>query len=337
MIMRYPRWKAGPEDPAGFYHCISRVVDRQFVFQERERERFRNFLTEYAAFCGVKVLTWCILSNHFHLLVEVPQKPQQPPPLEELIQRLEHLSGCAMDAASLRQFVERLGAPPDDPALEDIRNRLWAQMYDLSQFMKLLKQRFTQWFNRLHDRRGTLWEERFRSVWVEPNSPALTTIAAYIDLNPVRAGLVQDPKDYRWCGYGEAVAGNTLARQGLAAALGAQLSEVLSEYRKWIYQQGEQTEGTDEQGNPLRQGFQKQQVLKVLAEGGQLPPTTYLRLRIRYLTDGALLGSREWVDQVFQRHRDRFGPQRTTGARPLRGLAGLGLSCLRDLRLRVTG
>jgi len=78
-------------------------------------------------------------------------------------------------------------------------------MYDLSEFMKTLKQRFSFWFNKSHERGGPLWNGRFKSVLVE--SPAcheqdfahnaITTMAAYIDLNPVRAGLVDDPKDYR--------------------------------------------------------------------------------------------------------------------------------------------
>jgi hypothetical protein len=74
--------------------------------------------------------------------------------------------------------------------------------------MKLVKQRFTQWYNRKHGRKGTLWEERYRSVLVDSAGEALATMAAYIDLNPVRAGLVDDPKDYPWCGYGEATEGN---------------------------------------------------------------------------------------------------------------------------------
>ncbi len=71
--------------------------------------------------------------------------------------------------------------------------------------MKLLKQRFSQWHNARNARKGTLWEERFRSVLVDGAGEALLTMAAYIDLNPVRAGIVQDPKDYRWSGYGEAL------------------------------------------------------------------------------------------------------------------------------------
>ena len=57
--------------------------------------------------------------------------------------------------------------------------------------------------------------ERFKSVLVEGKGNPLQTMAAYIDLNPVRAGLVGDPKDYRFCGYAEAVAGNRLAKAGL--------------------------------------------------------------------------------------------------------------------------
>jgi len=335
--MRLPRWKAGPEEQAGHYHCVSRVVDKNRVFEEREREKFRSLLHEYSLFCGVELLTWCILSNHFHILIKVPQKPTTPPPVEELIERLEHLTSSALTAATARQMLERFRAAGQEDAVERLRQMLWAQMLDLSQFMKLLKQRFSQWFNRVHDREGTLWEGRFRSTLVEGNSPALATVAAYIDLNPVRAGLVDDPKDYRWCGYAEAVASDASARKGLAAALGVGVNGVLEEYRKLLFRQGEEREGTDEQGRPLRRGFDRETMLKVLAEGGTLPPSEYLKLRVRYWIDGAVLGSREYVNSVFERHRERFGPRRTTGARPVRGLSGLAVSCLRDLRVRVAG
>ena len=231
--MRHPRSKAGPEEPAGFYHCISRVVDRHFVFQERERELFRTYLAQCAAQCGVRVLTWCILSNHFHLLIEVPERPLHAPPLEDLIQRLEHLSGRGPGIVPLRQRVEQLTAAQDFLTLEKMRNRLWAQMYDLSQFMKLLKQRFSQWFNRIHNRRGTLWEGRFSSVWIEPNGPALAAAAASIDLNPVRVGVVEDPKDYRWCGHAEAVSTNNTAYLGQAHPGDEQVKDILTEWNWW--------------------------------------------------------------------------------------------------------
>jgi hypothetical protein len=89
-------------------------------------------------------------------------------------------------------------------AAEAFRERYFRGMWDLSQFMKTLKQRFTRWFNRTPSRKGTLWEERFQSVLVE-DGHAARTMAASIDLNPARAGTAEDPKDYRCCRYAEAV------------------------------------------------------------------------------------------------------------------------------------
>ena len=73
--MRLARLKAPAGHPVAYYHCLSRVVNREFVFGTVEREQFVRLLREYEDFCGVRVLTYCILSNHFHVLVEVPEKP----------------------------------------------------------------------------------------------------------------------------------------------------------------------------------------------------------------------------------------------------------------------
>ena len=107
-------------------------------------------------------------------------------------------------------------------AVAVIHKRFTYRMQDLGEFMKGLLQRFSQWFNRAHARTGTLWEDRFKSVIVE-DGVAARTISAYIDLNPVRAGMVADPADYRWSSYGEAIGGGKKgngkkAREGLVRA-----------------------------------------------------------------------------------------------------------------------
>ena len=72
-----------PEDlDVGFYHCMSRVVDGQFIFKEAQKERFLTLLQEYEAFCEVQVLTFCAMSNHVHVLVEVPKSPEVKPSAE---------------------------------------------------------------------------------------------------------------------------------------------------------------------------------------------------------------------------------------------------------------
>ena len=73
--------------------------------------------------------------------------------------------------------------------LEPYRRR----MNDISIFIKELKGRFAQWFNRRHGRYGALWAERFKSLLLE-GGQAVATVAAYIDLNPVRAALCRGPQ-----------------------------------------------------------------------------------------------------------------------------------------------
>ncbi|WP_205618985.1 transposase, partial [Rubritalea marina] len=68
---------AGKELRPAIYHCVSRVVDRQFLFGDREKSKFVEIMRLYEEFCGVRVLSFCIMSNHFHILVEVPPRPPE--------------------------------------------------------------------------------------------------------------------------------------------------------------------------------------------------------------------------------------------------------------------
>ena len=104
--MRKARLKADASDPVAYYHCISRVVERRFALGELEREHFIGLMRGYEALCGVRVVTFCVLSNHFHLLVEVPRRPDQMPGDNELVQRVE-MAGDSLEAATLKQNLER--------------------------------------------------------------------------------------------------------------------------------------------------------------------------------------------------------------------------------------
>jgi len=335
--MRKTRLKSPPgRYPVAYYHCISRVVDRQFIFGDEEKEQFVSYLHEYAKFCGIHVITYCIMSNHFHVLVEVPQPPAEPLTDEALLQRLETLSGLT-GAGTIRQRLETFRKRKQDRAAEALREQILARFWDVSAFMKLLKQRFTQWYNRQKKRNGTLWEERFKSVLVDGAGETLATMAAYVDLNPVRANLVSDPADYRFCGYAAAVSGNVTMIEGLKTFLPDKHGDVLAAYRVWLFGKGEMNEGLTETGRPLRNGFTRAQVLAVVKAKGHLPLADYLRLRVRYFADGAVLGRRDYVDDVFAALRDRFGAKRKNGARRLKHLAGAPLYTLRDLRLNALG
>ena len=170
----------------------------------------------------------------------------------------------------------------------------WSRTHDLSWFIRMIKQRFSQWYNLRNERRGTLWEERFKSVLVEGRGQVLAAMAAYIDLNPVRVGLVADPKDYRWCGYAEAVAGRPLARNGIRLIMSGLKNKkwdgVLEGYRVWMFGIADEMRG--------RGGIPPERVNEVIRAKGRLPLTEYLRCRVRYFVDGAAIGSRAFVERI---------------------------------------
>lgn len=93
---------------------------------------------------------------------------------------------------------------------------------------------------------------------------------------------------------------------------------------------------TPPEGQPLRRGFKWEDVLAVVAARGPLAFPEYLRLKVRYFADGAVLGTRGFVEGIFQANRGRFGPRRKTGARATRGVDA-ELFTVRDLQLRVMG
>ena len=331
--MRMARIKA---EGAGYYHIMSKAIEGRFIFGDAEKEKFHKHMLKLESFSGLRIVTYSIMSSHWHILLEVPQREDVSD--AELIRRIEILYGCSA-ARMIKDQLSNLRNNNDHLAAEQVKARYTYRMYDLSQFCKSLKQTFSQYYNKKYDRSGPLWNQRFKSILVEGSDKALLTMAAYIDLNALRAGIVTDPKDYRWCGYGEAVSGSKRARAGLidvmkALGLDSQWPGVSQQYRQYLYVQG-QEKGIGPDGERLRPGFSGEQVRKILDDGGSLPRHEILRCRVRYFSDGLVLGSEAFVESTFKRYRDQFGLKRKTGAREMKYGQWNGLSTMRDLRKAV--
>jgi REP element-mobilizing transposase RayT len=369
--MRKARWLAPWKDsqvkPA-IYHCISRVVDRRFVFGDIEREQFRSYMRMYENFSGIRVLAYCVMSNHIHLLLEIPPMPEGGLSDEQLLQRLRAIYNSATVAEVQLQLIAARTKGLSTMA-DEIHQRYTYRMHNLSQYMKTVMQRMTQWYNRQNERSGTLWEERFKSVIVEIGIAA-RMMAAYIDLNPVRAGMVTDPADYHWSSYGEAIGegkkGNgKKAREGLVRACmshrgvefdATKWSEVAKTYRKLLGLALERKSGAahtqvsaykaqrlaevtrkslQQPQKPDSNHAQKQVNDSVLPE---LKMAEMLGHRIRYFSDGAVIGSKVFVNEAFALAREKFSAHRKDGARKMRGAAEAAAGILwsaRDLRLKV--
>ncbi len=324
--MRQARLKAPDHLKPAYYHCVTRVVGRAFLFDEEARDEFVKLMRMYEKLSGLRVLTYAVMSDHVHLLIQVPKRPKKAPATSELLLTIREVYGQDRARAVLTEIedLKTRGAKREAQALIDS----WLErMWDVSPFMKTLKQRFTQWFNRVHERRGTLWEDRYRSVLVDGNSNALALTAAYIDLNAVRAKLVDNPADYRWCGYGESKS-NKRAKEGIehvaATLVDGSKKAALTAYKNLV-----------EPDTKLATGKAIAQKLKA---GERLPPAEMLRAKVRYFTDGAVLGSKDFVEDIFKTERKRFGVKRKNGARAVRGLDKKeGLCALRNLQRKVFG
>jgi REP element-mobilizing transposase RayT len=311
-------------------------VDRNFRLDDQEKEIFRNMMRRAEVFCGVRILTYAVMANHFHLLVEVPERREVDE--AELVRRMTVLYGKTYTANAQRQWAEwrRTGAAY---LADDQQNKLRARMYDVSAFVKTLKQRYSMSYNGRHGRSGTLWEERFKSVLVENSASAKAAVAAYIDLNPVRAKIVADPKDYRWSGYGEACAGGKTAREGLSAVHNSRWTEqpgtwrhIAKRYRLLLYVAGEERHAAYG-GRGVRPGIATAEVDRVIKSGGKLTLQQALRCRVRYFSDGLAVGGKAFVNGVFKHNRRFFGPKRKDGARKMRFADWGGLCTARALRI----
>ncbi len=272
----YHRWLPGDHTPFAVMHIVDRVVGRQFLLGTEEKEQFRKLLDQLTAFTGLELLTWTCLDNHYHLLLRVPNQVEAAHLREDLteevlFERMKH----AFSASYIREVRAKVKGFRDrkQPKIaEQILERLRRQTHDISAFMHMLKRRFSAWYNKKHGRKGTLWEGRFRSTLIEDSSEAVVAAAAYIDLNCVRAGIAKDPKDYRWCGLSEALAGKASSRQGLQTVAAMVLAEESIDWEEasnlfyqWMCDRGREVRSED--GDLVEPGYTAEEI-EAIQEAG---------------------------------------------------------------------
>src|SRR5689334_10648111 len=138
--MRQPRIKAAAGEE-GVYHCMSRTVNGERLFLNPEKEVFRKQLWQIADYCGLEVLTYAVMANHFHVLVRVP--PAARVSDKELLRRFAVLYPNPTKYQTARLSVVKSQLAENGPDAVAWRWRQLALMGDISPFLQLLKQRFT--------------------------------------------------------------------------------------------------------------------------------------------------------------------------------------------------
>ena len=187
-------------DATPYYHCISRCVRRAYLCGD-DPVSGKNFdhrkvwlverMKQLAAVFAVDICAYAVMSNHYHLVLHVDRKAAQSWTQQEVIQRWTSLfQQNAAQIETLRKNRSSAAARERYRlTLESWRERL----ADISWYMRCLNESIARQANREDDCTGRFWEGRFKSQALLDDK-ALITCMAYVDLNPVRAGISTTPE-----------------------------------------------------------------------------------------------------------------------------------------------
>ncbi|MFT4887141.1 MAG: REP element-mobilizing transposase RayT [Pseudohongiellaceae bacterium] len=182
-------------DDTPYYHCISRCVRRAYLCGD-DPVTGRNFdhrkqwlvtrIKQLSAQFAVDVCAYAVMSNHYHLVLHVDQPAAQSWSNEEVIRRW---TGLFPRNATLVETLIKNKSSKAARKLLQLRVELWRQrLVDISWFMRCVNETVARDANREDQCSGRFWEGRFKSQALL-DEKALVTCMAYVDLNPIRAGM----------------------------------------------------------------------------------------------------------------------------------------------------
>ena len=205
------------------HHLTSRIAHRVFFLKEEERNDFMSLMMRVSSFSGVELIGWCIMNNHFHIYVYLPEPPQMTD--EDVLARFKALKGeaermftddgfgteCPTPCASLDEArAERVAA---------IRRR----MYSIAEYMRMIKQWFSEDYNRRNAHKGTMWESIYgdHAMFLPEEMDGyedIRDVLAYIHLNPIRAAMTDRFDGYAWSSYAAYRKGDPVAVKAMRFA-----------------------------------------------------------------------------------------------------------------------
>ena len=207
------------KSPEKAYHLISRIAHRVYFLEDDERSDFLEIVRRAAEFAGIELLGWCVMTNHFHLLVYLPAPRFVDEP--EVLRRYGVLKGAVAAEEAKGLFAEwRRAGESGEGLVEEWLDRQRRRMYDVGAFMKIVKQWFSEEYNRRHSHKGTLWESAYYSRTVASSEPELAKCLGYIHLNPIRAAVSASFDGYAWSSFAAFRKGDPTAVRGMRFVYG---------------------------------------------------------------------------------------------------------------------
>jgi REP element-mobilizing transposase RayT len=279
---------------------MSRTALPGYPLDDIEKDFFVALTKKLGLLYFVEILGFCCMGNHFHLLVRM--RPDSD----------------FSDAGMMKRLAAFYG---EDKVFGDGQLPYFRQkLSSLSEFVREIKVGFARFYNKRHGRRGYFWGDRFKSVVVEKGETLINCLA-YIDLNPLRAGLVKRPEAYRWNSIGYHVQTDN-QDHFLSLDFGLQEfgvpdeKERLRRYRRFLYETGAVDTG---KGVALDAGIVSQEREKEF----RVTRLERFKYRTRYFSDSGIIGGKAFVLETYRKVKDSFPSGKEKIPRPVAGLNGI--------------
>lgn len=183
-----------------YYHIISRCVRRAFLcgqdkFSSRDYSHRRQWIEDKLFALGqvfaIDIAAYAIMNNHYHLVLRIDVETAHAWSMQDVFEQYAKLHSCAPLVEHYRDGHTL--TPAQLLIVGEFAQEYRTRLSSISWFMKLLNQHIAVKANREDHCTGKFWESRFKSQALL-DSAALLTCMAYVDLNPIRAGIAKTPE-----------------------------------------------------------------------------------------------------------------------------------------------
>jgi putative transposase len=298
------------DDSDAWYHLYSRIAAFKGDYSlsdDLAMRRLIQTIEHYSEIYFCDVAAFCVMGNHYHLVARFEQ--------------LRPTSRDELRARARMMYPRRTSRRVIDGWSEEDWEHYRRRLFDVSEFMRNVQASFARWYNHSFNRRGRFWADRFKSTYLQDERAVLDCML-YVELNPVRAGLVERPEAWQ----GSSLALRELGKDSWLMPLRRLIEQTtpeaaLTEYRERLYYRG---------GVPTKEGQMaiSQEVLAQEIASGFVTNGLF-RKRLGYFVNGLAIGTEGFLRDQLARLREEGRYLRRKN--PIPQLGGIHLS-LREQR-----
>lgn len=305
---RFGRLKYTETD--AWYHLYSRVAAYKGEYPLSEAVPMRRLIQTIEHFSAIyfcEVAALCVMGSHYHLVVKFDV--------------LQDVSREELRARTRLMYPSRASQAEIDLWSEEDWEHYQRRLFDVSEYMRNVQSAFARWYNHTYQRRGRFWADRFKSTYLEDKRAVLDCML-YVELNPVRAGLVERPEEWQ----GSSIYLRELGKDSWLAPLNQFIAQstqkkALREYRELLYYRGAVPT------KPGQAAISQKALEHEIARGFET--SGYYRKRLGYFVDGLAIGTESFIRDQLARMREEGRYLRRK--HPIPQLGGIHLS-LREQR-----